>query len=615
MPYKNQTLQRLLMLFIIISAACVFSFAQNEEVVTETIAVATSTLSRDSEEDDTKITGATVRGRVVYEDTGRPVRYALVTLVGDKSDLYSNYSLKYVKTDENGEFVIKNVKAGTYLPYIKSEGILNRDSYNFSFRSMPKDKNPSDLYEKLTVSGLAEFQINIAAKRGAAIGGRITYADGEAAVGVIVEVLKKTGETFSNSSSTYNSESSLGKMKTDDRGVYRISGLPEGIYLVRVIEPISHNVNKADYAYNYRDNQGSILKTYFPTGDDSTKAKEIELLAGQEESSIDIAIPERQLFGIAGKIVQKANGQPIEKMNVSFYKIIDTEQKAIDFAYQGISVYSNKLGEWRLKGLPKGKYRILVSQGGYSYTSESQREVQEKQKQFPTVSKDIEITDKNIDDLVFEMPSEASINGTVVVEGGKTMPPDVRLYAINAETGETTFSDYNYSTKKQEENPQQAKEKAFRIGRMKEGKYRLVFSDRSYYVKSVSGGGTDSGGQVVEVKEGEELKGIQVVLASDFGTVKGKVDNFEAKEAFVIMVKTGLSLEQAPSSTFSGGIKPNGEYEIKASPGEYSIFIFTPVMRPKPGANPKEFMQNMLKNAEKITVKANETTNFNLKMP
>ncbi|MGC2235504.1 MAG: carboxypeptidase regulatory-like domain-containing protein [Pyrinomonadaceae bacterium] len=614
--YKNRASQCLLMLFVIISFTGVFTFAQDGEVVTETISVATSTLSRDSEEDDTKITGATVRGRVFYEDTGRPVRYALVTLVGDKSDSYSNYSLKFVKTDENGEFVIKNVKAGTYLPYIKSEGILNKDSYNFSFRSMPKEKTPLDLYEKLTVSGLAEFQINIAAKRGGAIGGRITYADGEAAVGVKVEVLKKAGEIFSNSSLGYSGESGIGTVKTDDRGVYRISGLPEGIYVVRVIEPISHKMDKADYAYNYRDNQGSLLKTYFPTGDDSTKAKEIELLAGQEESSIDITIPERQLFGITGKIVQKANGQPIEKMIVNFFKIVETEQKVADYSSQGNSVSSNKLGEWGLKGLPKGKYRITVTQGGYSYTSESQREAQEKQKQFPTVSKDIEITDKNISDLTFEMPSEASIDGTVVVEGGKIMPPDVRLFAVNAETGETSFSDYNYSTKKQEETPQQAKEKTFRIGRMKEGKYMLVFSDRSYYVKSVSGGGTDSSGQAIEVKEGEEIKGVQITLASDFGTVKGKIDNFEAKdEAFVIMVKSDLSIEQSAQGTFSGVVKPTGDYEVKASPGEYSIFIFTPAMRPKPGTNPKEFMQNTIKNAQKVTVKANETTSFNLKMP
>jgi 5-hydroxyisourate hydrolase-like protein (transthyretin family) len=614
MLYKNRFFSRLFILFALFSLNAGFVYSQDNEPLLLTTTVSNSV---NSEEDDTKITGATVRGRVFYEDTGRPVRYALVTLVGDKTDLsYSTYSLKYVKTDENGEFVIKNVKAGTYLPYIKSEGILNQDSYNFSYRGAPKEKTVPDLYEKLTVSGLAEFQINIAAKRGGAIGGRVTYADGEAAVGVKVEVLKKAGEVFSNSSSGYSSESSLGAVKTDDRGVYRISGLPEGIYIVRVTEPVSHNVDKAEYSYNLRDNQGSILKTYFPSGDDSSKAKEIELLPAQDQSSIDITLPERQLFRITGKIVQKKDGQPIEKMIVSFYRIVETEQKIADYSSQGNSVASNKLGEWTLKGLPKGKYRIILTQGGYSYSSQAEKDAQEKKAQFPNFSKEIEIADKNITDLVIEMPSEASVSGTVIVEGGKTLPPDVRFFAVNTETGETVFSEYNYYAKEQEKNQPPAKEKNFRIGRLKEGKYRLVFADRNYYVKSVSAGGTGLGNQVFEVKEGEEIKGVQVTLSSDFGTVKGKVDNFEAKEeAFVVMVKIGLSIEQSPTSTYSGGVKPTGEYEVKASPGEYSIFIFTPSMRPKAGTNPKEWMENMLKNAQKVTVKAGETTNFNLKMP
>ena len=166
MPYKYQPFQRLLILLAIFSVAAGFGFAQDkkeivaEEPVVMSIGTGNGVGNANSEdEDDTKITGATVRGRVVYEDTGRPVRYALVTLVGEKSESYSNYSLKYVKTDENGEFVIKNVKAGTYIPYIKSEGILNQDSYNFSYRRPPNEKTPADLFEKITVSGLAEFQI------------------------------------------------------------------------------------------------------------------------------------------------------------------------------------------------------------------------------------------------------------------------------------------------------------------------------------------------------------------------------------------------------------------------------------------------------------------------
>ena len=49
------------------------------------------------------------------------------------------------------------------------------------------------------------------------------------------------------------------------------------------------------------------------------------------------------------------------------------------------------------------------------------------------------------------------------------------------------MSDYTYNAKPQEQNQQPLKEKAFRIGKLKSGKYRIVFPDRSYYVKSVSG--------------------------------------------------------------------------------------------------------------------------------
>lgn len=614
MPYKNRFFSRLFILFALFSLSAVFVYSQDDDApVLRTVTGVSN--SNSEEEDDTKITGATVRGRVFYEDTGRPVRYAMVTLVGENSDMqpYSNYSLKYVKTDENGEFVMKNVKAGTYLPYIKSEGILNQDSYKFSYRRTPKERVQPVLHDKLTVSGLDEFRINVAAKRGAAISGRVLYADGEAAVGVKVEILKKFGEIFSNSSLGFGGDTSVGTVKTDDRGAYRIPGLPEGIYIVRVVEPISHSINKAEYFYSYRDNQGSILKTYFPEGDDSSKAKEIELLAGQEQSSIDISIPERRLLGITGKVVRKSDGKPIEKMIVTFNKISETEQKVADFSPQGNTVYSNKSGEWTLKGLPKGKYRISVSQGTVYYRTE--KEAQEKREQFPNISKEIEITDKNISDLVFEMPSEASLSGTIVVEGGKNPPQEIRVFARNVETGESVYSEHDYYAKKQEENIQQAKEKAFRIGRMKTGKYRLIFSDRSYYVKSVSAGGTELDNRIVEVKEGEETKGIQITLASDFGTVKGKVDGFEPnEEAFVVLMKTDSSIEQAQPTSYSGFIKPTGEYEVKASSGEYAIFVFTPKIRPKPGTNQKEWMQNMIKNAQRVTVKANEATSFNLKM-
>jgi hypothetical protein len=206
MSNQNLFLFRTVNLLLIAFFCIGFIFAQDKKddddsdstVTEETVVLTAPSITgisnrNGNSDDDSKVTGATVRGRLIYEDTSRPVRYALVMLMPDKSE-YSIYSSKFVKTDENGEFVIKNVKAGTYIPYVKSEGILNLNSYKFSFRQQINDDKSDSQFEKIVVGGLGEFQVVVRARRGGSISGKIVYADGESAVGVKIEALRKDGE-------------------------------------------------------------------------------------------------------------------------------------------------------------------------------------------------------------------------------------------------------------------------------------------------------------------------------------------------------------------------------------------------------------------------------------
>lgn len=611
---------------ILIAVFCgVFAFGQDKKAETKTAATTTAveetetlvapqvrvaTMNSNNEDDDSKVTGATVRGRLIYEDTSRPVRYVMLTLVSDK-ETYTNYGSKFVKTDENGEFVIKNVRAGTYVAYVKSEGLLNPDSYKFSYRQSPSENKPEDKFEKIAISGLGEFQIVVSARRGGAVSGRILYADGESAVGVKVEVLRKENGRFSNTSSIYGGgEAGIGSAKTDDRGFYRIAGLPEGQYIVRAIEPVSHIQSTSQYFYTYRDNQNSIFKTYYPEGENSKDARELEILPGQEQTSIDIILPERRLFGISGKIVRKGSNEPLSNFSVNFSKISDRDELVAEFNSSSPAV-SNKAGEWALKSLPAGKYRISISQG-YVYSSNS--EAQKNQAKYPTISKEIEITDKNLDNLNFEMPVESSISGTIVVEGGKEVPANVQIYAIDEESKEMSSSDYIRTPGK---NPQPVKEKAFRIGKLDEGKYRLLsFNTPDYYVKSATLGGRDLLNSPVEVKESEELKGVRIVLSADMGTVKGKVAGYDGKEeVYIVVISTNAVFGQLPAKTFSARLAPTGDFEVKAAPGEYSIIVATPKNRPLNEAEAKEWFQKVVRDGQKITVKDGEITNVSLSMP
>ncbi len=608
MLLKNSNFFRFLFLLALLFLNVGFVLAQdNDEDEEPRIVVATKEqVSLTREDDDEQITGATVRGKVVYDDTGRPARYVMIALAEDKKDSSSRYSLKYAKTDENGDFVLKNIKAGTYVPYIKSDGVLNLDSFNFSFSDRATSPVPADFFQKITVGGLGEFLVEVRAKRGGAVSGRISYADGEAAVGVRVEVLRKSGERYENTSTLYGGQAN-GTVTTDDRGVYRLAMLPAGTYIVRVIEPVSHSQNTSQYD-NSRMNQSSTLQTYFPEGEDMKKAKEIEITYAQEQTAIDITLPERQLFDISGIVIQKGNKQPIEKADIKFFRTNEDNQSNIVYS-GGSGTVSAKSGNWTLQNLPKGKYRIQVSQG---YIYQSNNQTNQPQQEFSSVTKEIEITDKNLENLVFELPLGASIEGTIRIEGDKPVPQYLQLWAVNEETGEGAFLDYNYSQSR-DQNSQQTKQKPFRFAKLKEGKYRITSLGRGFYIKSISGSGGDG---LIEVKEGEKLNGVQIVLSTDLGTVKGKVTDFDGQQqAFIVLMKAGASVEQVNSQAVSDIIKPNGEFEIKAAPGEYSIFVVSMKNRPNTEAEFKEWLKKILEDAPKVTVKANEATNITLSMP
>lgn len=630
MLIKHSNLFRFLFLLAVISLNVNFVFAQDKDKDDDDDSADTKSVVLDEEprlvsvavgdgigsrieDDDEKITGATVRGKVLYDDTARPARYVMIALAEDKSSV-STYSLTFVKTDENGDFVLKNVKAGTYIPYIKSDGVMNVDSFNFAIRGMAKDEIPADFFQKINVSGLGEFQVEVRAKRGGAVSGRIIYADGEAAVGVKVEVLKKNGERYDNASQIYGNQG-VGTATTDDRGFYRLTSLPAGTYIVRVIEPVSHSQKISQYDYSSQYNQSTTLRTYFPEGEDPKKARELEITYGQEQTAIDVTLPDRQLFDISGMVIQKANKQPIDKANIMFYRLSESNEVTVSGGFGGNSTTSAKSGNWSLQNLPKGKYRIVVSQG-YNYQSDGQNN-QNKQ-EFSSITKEIEITDKDIPDLVFEMTAGASIEGTVTIDGGKDVPQDIRLYVANMQTGETSFSDYVTSTQNRQQNSQPSKQRNFRIGKLNEGKYRLVYmgGGKTFYVKSISGNGVSGGNELtISVKEGEKLTGVQVVLASDVGTVKGKVEGFDGSQTFVVLLKTGATIEQAQSQSFSAVVKPNGDYEVQAAPGEYSIFVISSKNRPKTQAEATDWLKTLLENASKITVRANETETMTLSMP
>jgi hypothetical protein len=122
---------------------------------------------------------STIHGRAIYQDTERPIRRASVVLISDAGSSESRSTV----TDSRGEFTYKNVPAGRYYVIVNSPGYLN------GFPQIDLNKRKAT---EVTVDGTSSAEMVVHAERGGVITGKITYPDGEPAIGLFPPARKQT---------------------------------------------------------------------------------------------------------------------------------------------------------------------------------------------------------------------------------------------------------------------------------------------------------------------------------------------------------------------------------------------------------------------------------------
>ncbi len=566
-------------------------------------------------EDDT--TGSVVRGRVFYQDTSRPVRRGWIgfqkirELIEPKNDSsegkitvvsrsYGNE--KYVLTNDEGEFVMKGVKAGVYQPIVKVQGVLN-PGYNDA-------DNPN--FQQITIDGVSEIQTNIGVQRGGAISGRVLYADGEPVIGARIQILTKKDERFTYFSGDQSGNNSF---VTDDRGFYRFTALPANEYIVFVAELSSQNGSGNSTNGYISNSNDSILKTFYPNAAEVKNAKPLNVFLGQELSDINLTVNDRRLFKISGSAVAKGNNLPLKDMQISFQKIGED----ISNNYSSNSskqTETDARGNWILVDLPAGKYRLTAAAKNSSDYDGNQPEPIANQPKYAPVSKEIEIGNENLTDVLFEIPKQATISGTVTVEDGKPLPDYVTFGAFDEEK-ETNSSAY-LRNQIDKNNQAQKPNNEFHIEGLSAGKYFLTASTGGkYFAKSITLKNSDAKNTPIEIKDGENIEGVQIVLSADSGIVKGRINNYKNEgRTFIALIPNVKSRMRAERLIGGGGIpKANGDFEFDAAPGEYLAIIGTDASRPKSEADFDEWFKKVVKDAPKVTIKKGETTNIDLDYP
>ena len=257
---------------------------------------------------------AVLSGNVVIDGPeGRPARRVTVMLSG-----HENTHRDTAVTDEQGGFEFRNIPAGRYLLSADKDGFV-RASYGAT--RPDRAGTPIAIADGQPLAG-----ITLRLVRGAVLTGVVRDPDGEPAQGVAIVVKRFVGSTRRLTEGYHGGDSS-----TDDRGVYRIYGLPAGDYVLQAV-PVMHDhgggsasarpTTPADVAWARAMLQspaelatrgttppappagGAVgyAPIYYPNTLQQSAAVSITLGAGEERGGLDFVLSLMPTFRVTGAI-------------------------------------------------------------------------------------------------------------------------------------------------------------------------------------------------------------------------------------------------------------------------------------------------------------------------
>lgn len=284
----------------------------------------------------TKAGTATVSGRVTLK--GEPARGVMIILDGRNpfpSDTHS------ARTDENGRFRFTEVATGTYSVHALAPGYASTE-----------DTSHSALEKSLNVAeGEKVENIDFEIKRGGVIAGRITDSQGRPVIEETITLSKRNRNNQPENYFTYTRSNDM--YLTDDRGVYRIYGLPEGRYLVSVGYAQTCGVNRIT------SSRTIYPRVFYPNVISESEAKAIEVSEGSEATNVDITVSNpKETRDISGRVVDAATGKPVPYLEVDILAI-SSDGRGMGIS-SGDKVQSESDGAFRMFGVMPGKYQLLV---------------------------------------------------------------------------------------------------------------------------------------------------------------------------------------------------------------------------------------------------------------
>ncbi len=272
---------------------------------------------------------AHVSGVIVNDqDPAQPVRRATVRLTLVPSTNGSDRT-RTVVTDDDGVFSADGLSPGQYRVSASCAGLV---TMAWGARRYGQPGSVIALSEKQHLSDL-----RIVLPRGAAISGIITNTSGEPAANVTVVAMRagvQDGERQLVAASSARDAGATISSRTDERGEYRLHGLPEGGYGIVAI------------ARSSVESGAAFSEVYYPGTPERARAGRVNVRPGEERAAINIALHAFATAKIEGTVVgQQSGGRP-------------TRLCLVPDGPFGNGVTADPDGRFVFAGIPSGDYSL-----------------------------------------------------------------------------------------------------------------------------------------------------------------------------------------------------------------------------------------------------------------
>ncbi len=331
---------------------------------------------------DNAQTAGAIHGTVVDSKTGQPLKGAEVSLrtFSQASRGESNSAV----SDAEGHFSFDNLAAGRYRVTASRNGYVARE---------PRAGGVQRAGMISLSAGQHLDSITLRLVPSAVVAGRVTSEGDEPVPNVLMQAMKYT---YQGDKRTL---SDAGTSNTNDRGEYRIWGLPPGKYYLRATHPRAGTVRPGSQVY---------VPVFYPGVTDLSRTQAIELHAGDEITGLDINFVSFRSVRVSGR-VSSAGSLPAKEVQVSLVG------GSGGMTFSVGQATTDAKGNFEIRGVPPGSYTLVAEQYGSTDPEKVMRG-----------RSSVDVGETNLNDVEVGVGPGASVSGHVRVEG-KAVPDLTKL--------------------------------------------------------------------------------------------------------------------------------------------------------------------------------------------